>query len=57
MEYAYLYRRDLRKAGQVLRIGDGGDELDGTYDGAGRAAVSVGTSHTGTGGTCRVGIM
>lgn len=52
-----LNGRDLRKAGQVLWVCDGGDEFDRTYDGAGRPAVSVGTGHTGTSGTCRVGIM
>lgn len=52
-----LNGRDLREAGQVLGVGDGGDELDGAYDWTGGATVGVCPGHTGTGGTRRVGVM
>lgn len=54
---AHLNGRNVREAGQVLGIGDGGDELDWTDNGAGWAAVSMSASHTGASRTCRVGVM
>lgn len=48
---------DLWKAGKVLGVGDGGDQLDGADDRAGGSAVSVGSCHAGTGGTGGVGVM
>lgn len=55
--HTHLYGWDLGEAGQVLGVGDGGDELDGAYDGAGRAAVSVGARHTGAGGAGGVSVV
>lgn len=40
--------RDVRQGGQVLRVGDGRDELDGRHGGAGGATVGAG--HGGRGG-------
>lgn len=57
MNSAYLNRRDLGEAGQVFRIGDGGDELDGSNDGTRWAAEGVGASHAGAGGTGGVGVV
>lgn len=48
-----LYGRDVRQAGQVLRVGHRGDELDGGHTGAGWTAVGVG--HAGGGGAGWVG--
>lgn len=44
----HLDGRDVRQRGQVLRVGDGRDELDGRHGGAGGAAVGAG--HGGRGG-------
>lgn len=54
---AYLNGRDLGQTGQVFRIGDGGDELDGSDDGTGWAAESVSAGHAGAGGTGGVGVV
>lgn len=56
-EQAHLNGRNLREAGQVLWVGDGGDELDGADDRTGRAAMIVRPSHTSTGGTGGIGVV
>lgn len=57
MKSSYLNRRDLGKAGQVFRIGDGWDELDWSDDGTRWAAESVSAGHAGAGGTGGVGVV
>ena len=56
----YLDGGDLREAGQVLGVGNGGDELDGAHDGAGGPPVPVGAGHAGhagAGGAGGVGVV
>ena len=54
-EKAYLYGRDVGQARQILRVGNGGYELDGANDGAGGSAICVGIGHAGARGAGRAG--